>query len=222
MDFRCIECGFHIRSKKSLYVQYSPGNIRLMKCESCRAVADEYIECEIMILLIDLILHKPKAYRHLLYNKLDQQALFWKAGISFLVLDAYRLLILSGREEGVSDMWISFPSLTYPKMLMNLIFGNIAFLVTVLLWTRSLLKDLNTFLRCEHILLAIFLSSYFKIFLIAMMVWEFPLSVLLIIDLFVLSSNTVAFKVMTELPLDKCIMVCFSAHAIKFFVGWLI
>lgn len=118
MEFRCIECGFHIRGKKSLYVQYSPGNIRLMKCESCRAVADEYIECEVMILLIDLILHKPKAYRHLLYNKLDQQALFWKAGISFLVLDAYRLLILSGREEGVSDIWRSFPSLplTYPKV----------------------------------------------------------------------------------------------------------
>ncbi|KAL0462226.1 UNVERIFIED_CONTAM: protein ARV 1 [Sesamum latifolium] len=28
-DFRCVQCGFPI---KTLYIQYSPGNIRLMKC----------------------------------------------------------------------------------------------------------------------------------------------------------------------------------------------
>lgn len=80
MEYRCVKCGFRI---KTLFVQYSPGNIRLMKCviyhfllsifpsnfqffqftinfattpppslylqENCRAVADEYIECEIMV-----------------------------------------------------------------------------------------------------------------------------------------------------------------------------
>ncbi|KAL9993919.1 putative Arv1 protein [Helianthus debilis subsp. tardiflorus] len=90
MNFRCVQCGHHI---KSLYVQYSPGNIRLMKCQNCRAVADEYIECEIMILLIDLILHKAKAYRHLFYNMFDPKAmnfegLMWKSTFGFLILDA--------------------------------------------------------------------------------------------------------------------------------------
>ncbi|KAF3787916.1 arv1-like protein [Nymphaea thermarum] len=65
MNFRCIHCGFPV---ETLFIQYSPGNIRLMKCENCRSVADEYIECEIMILLIDLVLHKSKAYHHLLNN----------------------------------------------------------------------------------------------------------------------------------------------------------
>ncbi|CAK7348606.1 unnamed protein product [Dovyalis caffra] len=45
MEHRCVECGFPI---KTLFVQYSPGNIRLMRCENCKAVADEYIECEFM------------------------------------------------------------------------------------------------------------------------------------------------------------------------------
>lgn len=31
MGYRCIQCGFNI---KTLYLQYSPGNIRLMKCVS--------------------------------------------------------------------------------------------------------------------------------------------------------------------------------------------
>lgn len=64
---RCVGCGRHV---KTLYMQYSPGNIRLMKCDTCKAVADPYIECEFMIILIDLILHKTRAYRHLLFNKL--------------------------------------------------------------------------------------------------------------------------------------------------------
>lgn len=89
MNFRCVQCGHHI---KTLYVQYSPGNIRLMKCQNCKAVADEYIECEIMILLIDLILHKAKAYRHLFYNMFDHEAinfegLMWKLSFGFLLLD---------------------------------------------------------------------------------------------------------------------------------------
>ncbi|KAI5427363.1 Protein ARV 2, variant 3 [Lathyrus oleraceus] len=90
MGYRCIQCGFNI---KTLYLQYSPGNIRLMKCENCKAVADEYIECEITIIIIDLILHKPKAYRHLLYNVINQetlkfQGLLWKLAAIFLLFDA--------------------------------------------------------------------------------------------------------------------------------------
>ncbi|KAL4353431.1 hypothetical protein GQ457_06G030970 [Hibiscus cannabinus] len=58
MEYRCVQCGFRI---KTIFVQYSPGNIRLMKCVNCKVVADEYIECELM---------KPKTHRHVLFNSL--------------------------------------------------------------------------------------------------------------------------------------------------------
>ncbi|KAL6555878.1 Protein ARV 2 [Orobanche hederae] len=88
-DFRCVQCGF---PTKTLYIQYSPGNIRLMKCENCKAVADEYVECEVMILIIDLILHKPKAYRHLFYNisgkeTITVESLLWKSVLIYLIFD---------------------------------------------------------------------------------------------------------------------------------------
>nr|KJB41569.1 hypothetical protein B456_007G114300 [Gossypium raimondii] len=110
MEYRCVQCGFRI---KTLFVQYSPGNIRLMKCVNCKAVADEYIECELMIVLIDLILHKPKAYRHVLFNVLNHerthfQGLLWKSLVGFLVLDAYRsLLVKKPEEEWGTSMSIS-------------------------------------------------------------------------------------------------------------------
>ncbi|CAL5410247.1 unnamed protein product [Camellia sinensis] len=224
MEFRCIECGFRIRNNKPLFVQYSAGNIRLMKCENCKAVADEYIECELTILLIDLILHKPKAYRHLLYNVLNPQVvslegLFWKSIFAFLLLDTYRILVLNWSDAGWK-LPIRFSSLVlrYGKMLMDLLLGNFMFLYILLIVTRFFLDKSAGVSRYKDILLAIFISSYFKVFFIAMMVWEFPASVLFIIDIFVLSSNTVALKVITELSVDKCFGACFSAYAVKFLV----
>lgn len=222
MGYRCVQCSFPI---KSLYVQYSPGNIRLMKCENCKAVADEYIECEIMILVIDLILHKPKAYRHLLYNVLNQQnlkfeGLFWKLAVIFLLFDAYKCLILESSEGNVVSS-ISFSSLvsTFWKMLMDVFFGNFMFLVTFLFMVKIFLHTSICISRCNDLLLALLISGYFKIFLIAMMVWEFPTSVIFIIELFCLSSNAVALKVMTEASMSRCVWACFSAYAIKLLVS---
>ncbi|GAV89623.1 Arv1 domain-containing protein [Cephalotus follicularis] len=92
MDYRCVQCRFAV---KTLFVQYSPGNIRLIKCENCKYVADEYIECTLccLILLIDLILHKPKAYRHLLCNVLHQDTLNVEVKIVFYYLILLWILI---------------------------------------------------------------------------------------------------------------------------------
>ncbi|XP_021280220.1 protein arv1 homolog isoform X5 [Herrania umbratica] len=219
MEYRCVQCGFQV---KTLFVQYSPGNIRLMKCEKCKAVADEYIECELMIVLIDLILHKPKAYRHLLYNVLNQQGtyfqgLLWKLLFGFLVLDAYRSLLVKRHDEkwGMS-MSISSYFWLYRKILVDVFLGNFMFLCCFLLAIRKLLKTSAQFFRLGKLLLAVLISSYFKILLVAMMVWEFPPSVIYIIDLLVLSSNTVALKVITESDMNPCVGACFIAHAVKF------
>ncbi|XP_019454675.1 PREDICTED: protein arv1 homolog isoform X1 [Lupinus angustifolius] len=221
MGYRCVQCSFPI---KSLYVQYSPGNIRLMKCENCKAVADEYIECEIMILVIDLILHKPKAYRHLLYNFINQQTLmfqglFWKLAFVFLLFDSYKCLVLESSKGKLGSSSMSFSSLmsTCWKMLIDVFFGNFMFLLTFFIMAKIFLHTSISISRCSDLLLALMISGYFKIFLIAMTVWEFPSSVIFIIDLFCLSSNAVALKVMTESSMSRCVWACFSAYAIKLF-----
>ncbi|KAK7336444.1 hypothetical protein VNO77_16986 [Canavalia gladiata] len=221
MGYRCIQCGFSV---KALYVQYSPGNIRLMKCENCRAVADEYIECEIMILVIDLILHKPKAYRHLLHNVINQETmkfhgLLWKSAVIFLLFDAYRCLI-SESSKGKLSSSMSFSSLVSisQKVVMDVFFGNFMFLLTFFFMVKIFFHVSISASRWNDLLLVLLISGYFKIFLIAMMVWEFPSSLIFIIELFCLSSNIVALKVMTESTMIQCVWTCFSAYAIKFLV----
>ncbi|KAF7843719.1 protein arv1-like protein isoform X1 [Senna tora] len=198
--------------------------VRDQNTENCKAVADEYIECEIMILLIDLILHKRKAYRHLLFNVLNQktlkfEGLFWKLAASFLLLDAYKSLVLESSKDGfVSSTRVSSLVSIFLKMLIDVIFGNFVFLLTFLFAMRIFFNTSISFSRYKDFVLALLVSGYFKIFLISMMVWEFPSSVILIVDLFVLSSNIVALKVMTESTMNRCLGVCFSAHAVKFVV----
>ncbi|KAL0423816.1 UNVERIFIED_CONTAM: protein ARV 1 [Sesamum radiatum] len=166
-DFRCVQCGFPI---KTLYIQYSPGNIRLMKCGNCKAVADEYIECEVMSVL-------------------------WKSVLAYLLLDIYRMWVLRTNEkEWPSRASVASLLLEFGKMLAGVILGNLIFLCVVFHATRKFLRASTGFYGWKQIVLVVLVSSYFKIFLMAMMVWEFPSSVIFIIDIFVISSNIVALK----------------------------
>ncbi|KAM0937282.1 putative Arv1 protein [Dioscorea sansibarensis] len=219
----CVNCGSRVNT---LYVQYSPGNIRLMKCDDCKAVADPYIECEFMIILIDLILHKPKAYRHLLYNMLsfkseDIKGIIWKSGLFYLLLDAIRVFLLKTYNDDYRNSFMLMPKCR--EVFLDVLLGNIVFIFVLLLGTRFLVNCSLPITSYLEILLAVFVSSFFKVYLVAMMVWEFPSAVLYIIEMFVLSSNAVAFRVSTQQEAIRCIGICLSAHAAKFLADyWLL
>ncbi|EKX53012.1 hypothetical protein GUITHDRAFT_39808, partial [Guillardia theta CCMP2712] len=61
----CVECGQPVND---LHHQFRGAGIRLTRCEYCGCVADKYVEHELVIIFLDLVLHKPQAYRHVLFN----------------------------------------------------------------------------------------------------------------------------------------------------------
>ncbi|KAM7275906.1 hypothetical protein ACFE04_017772 [Oxalis oulophora] len=203
MEYRCVQCGFKVNK---LFVQYSPGNIRLMKCENCKEVADEYIECEFMIILIDLILHKRKAYRHLLYNVLHEQTMDFK-GLIWNALTIKDRSLLLRRSEKQSSPTESYSSFWIWHMLLEVLFGNVMLFSTYLFTAKTFLDKSDGVSRVVKLICDWFFPTN--------QVWEFPASAIFIIDLFVLSSNTVALKVLTESSTDRCIGTCVVAHAVK-------
>lgn len=70
--FVYLRCGEPI---DFLYQEYSKNNIKLNRCPKCGGIADKYIEFELLLVLIDVILHRKPALRHLLYNRLDHASL---------------------------------------------------------------------------------------------------------------------------------------------------
>ncbi|KAM3260832.1 hypothetical protein ACQJBY_051841 [Aegilops geniculata] len=185
---RCVGCGRRVRT---LFVQYSPGNIRLMKCDVCKAVADPYIECEFMGILCQFIL-------------------------MHIVLDAFRISVSkNNKADGDSSRSTLSTICNCSEVLGDALLGNIIFAAMLLLGVRYILKFSFDITRYRQILLAIIISSYFKLFLLTMMVWEFPSSAIFIVEAFVLSSNVVALRVVTRFPKAHCVGVCFMAHAAK-------
>ncbi|XP_040154493.1 protein ARV1 [Anopheles arabiensis] len=82
--FVCIHCG---RPVSGLYRQISSTVLKIIDCDKCKKPADKYIEFEVLIILIDLILLSKPAYRHILYNS-DCKNL-WKIGCILILLEAY-------------------------------------------------------------------------------------------------------------------------------------
>ncbi|CAN0884973.1 Protein ARV 1 [Linum grandiflorum] len=175
--------------------------------------------CYYLIVLIDLILHKPKAYRHLVFNVLNQktavvEGLLRNATFGFILLEFSpdRSMLLDWHEDEQKG---SSSGIRYQNVFMDVLVGNSLFLCVFLLAARIMLTSSLTFSRFRDLLFVILVSSYFKIFLVTMMVWEFPPSVIYIMDLFVLSSNIVALKVTSDSTMARCLGVCLCSHAVK-------
>ena len=65
--YKCIECGVPVNQ---LYKEYGSGSIRLAKCESCEEFVDKYVEFDLILIFIDLVLLKRQAYRHMVFNRI--------------------------------------------------------------------------------------------------------------------------------------------------------
>ncbi|KAJ3217753.1 sterol homeostasis protein [Dinochytrium kinnereticum] len=84
---QCVGCGATVAA---LYTEYSKGNIRLTQCAACGNFADKYIENDVVIVFIDMILQKRPVYRHLLRNRL----VYDKWGLNRDILKLAVLLVL--------------------------------------------------------------------------------------------------------------------------------
>jgi len=92
----CTNCGVQLLDKNNqpafeLYDEelHKKSNIlKVMSCSKCGQVADKYIECDRVLLLIDLILMNKQAYRHVLFNG-GYQSLIIRMALLTLICDAY-------------------------------------------------------------------------------------------------------------------------------------
>ena len=88
----CVECMCDENS--SLYKKYSEGNLRLTRCIRCGSFVDRYVEYDGVLIVLDLVLHKNPAYRHLLFNS-EMFALRKRRSQSLNMATIYLLLRIS-------------------------------------------------------------------------------------------------------------------------------
>lgn len=92
----CTECGENLLDKHGQevtelfdeHLRIKSKIIKLVECQCCQAVADKYVEREGVLILIDLLLQYPEAYRHILFNG-DYIKLIIKMTILTIICDGY-------------------------------------------------------------------------------------------------------------------------------------
>nr|XP_057927393.1 protein ARV1 [Doryrhamphus excisus] len=191
---RCIECN---EKATELHRDYSNGILKITLCGSCQKPVDKYIEYDPVIILIDAILCKTQAFRHILFNtSLD---IHWKLCAFCVLCEAYlRWSLLHSSEPSghpadiirYAKEWEFYGMVALASLELAAFCGG----VLCLLWAvpgRLQGHDVWPLLR------ALLLSCYGKVLLVPAVIWEHDFSPLCLglIKLFVLTSNSQAVRV---------------------------
>lgn len=193
----CINCG---SSNVSIYKQFSKDIIKLTTCESCGDVVDKYAEIELSIIIIDMLLLKKAALRHVLFNSNFQGV--WKAIVLFILCDAYektshKYLSKPSLKHGeyVIDLELNFYLLCIKSLLEYFIFA----MIVVMILYQSPIKNAPRF-SFKYFLHGIVLARYGKLFMLPLLVWSKSdnyCEVLIVIFIFL--SQIQVIRVTTEL-----------------------
>uniref|UniRef100_A0A8C8RMR9 Protein ARV n=1 Tax=Pelusios castaneus TaxID=367368 RepID=A0A8C8RMR9_9SAUR len=215
-SYRCVECN---REAPELYRDYQRGVLRIAICKSCQKPVDKYIEYDPVIILINAILCKTQAYRHILFN--TQINIHGKLCIFCLLCEAYlRWLQLqdSSQNTDPDDLIRYAKEWDFYRMFGVASLEQTAFLVGIFtsLWLARP-ESLKT--KSDFILLlkALLLSSYGKLLLIPAVIWEHDYTPLCLklIKVFVLTSNSQAIRVTLDLSQKLTFLAILSGFILE-------
>uniref|UniRef100_F6XQP7 Protein ARV n=1 Tax=Equus caballus TaxID=9796 RepID=F6XQP7_HORSE len=195
-QYRCIECN---QEANELYRDYNHGVLKITICKSCQKPVDKYIEYDPVIILINAILCKAQAYRHILFNtKINMHG---KLCIFCLLCEAYlRWWQLQDSNQNTDpDDFIRYAKeWDFYRMFAIASLEQTAFFIGIFtfLWV---VRPMTAEKKPNFVLLlkALLLSSYGKLLLIPAVIWEHDYTPLCLrlIKVFVLTSNFQAIRV---------------------------
>ncbi|KAJ1889640.1 sterol homeostasis protein, partial [Kickxella alabastrina] len=220
----CIECGFPVAS---LYTEYGVEHIRLTQCENCKSFADKYVEHDVIIMFIDMLLHKPQVYRHLLVNKLEFRHAFieknvGKLGILLILFSVYIdwfRLEEGGRLRGQSELLFekqhSF-ALQYLFILVLSAIDAAALLVGILLASVIHQRSFRQARWWATISTALIISGFGKVLMLLLVIWEYNESYYpWLLDFLVFTSHSTAISVLFDINVLWAGLVVVFSTAVK-------
>ncbi|KAG7460978.1 hypothetical protein MATL_G00204580 [Megalops atlanticus] len=195
VPYRCVECSSNAHE---LHRDYSNGILKITICDSCQKPVDKYIEYDPAIILIDAILCKTQAFRHIIFN--TKINIHWKLCVFCLLCEAYlRWSQLQGSEHSsdpadiirYTKEWDFYCMFGFAALELAVFLGG----VVAFVWMVQ--SFLQSSVDLPMLVKALLLSSYGKLLLIPAVIWEHDYSPLCfsLIKLFVLTSNSQAVRV---------------------------
>ncbi|KAK1804847.1 hypothetical protein P4O66_003684 [Electrophorus voltai] len=208
--FKCVECN---ADATELHRDYSNGILKIMICGSCAKPVDKYVEYDPVIILIDAILCKPQAFRHILFN--TEINIHWKLCVFCLLCEAYLRWSQRHGSDATSDPadiirytkeWDFYGMFALAALELAVYCAG----VWALLWAARCLRGRSV--QTAPLLQALLLSCYGKVLLIPAVIWEHDYSPLCfrLIRLFTLTSNTQAIRVILNCSRRLAVLAVFG------------
>ena len=222
VQYICTNC---TRPTSSLYKVYStPGSIKLTTCQRCHHDVDPYIEREWLLVIIDCILHRPEAFRHVLYNRepfcnLASNEMtpscreFVQYSVATYLIRICLWYVTSLGEEKGKPLYHGADEQDVFTILMQLLIGDFVMITSIILTGTIMLRD-NTMIQKEsnkpnasegidvfifsRIYLALTIPIFFHTITLVVSIWENCSTIYLLGSLFVLSLQRMGVATVME------------------------
>ena len=190
----CVECGAPC---ESLYHQLSPSSIKALTCSNCGEIADPYIEQEWLLVVIDCILMRLEAYRHVLFNtdemKRPSRNQLVISGLIWSILDAYLKFetqrLKKDSTELYSTVFVGF-------LVTSSSIGLLLEFLVLQLYLKDRLSVVNNI--SQKIFLALLLPNSFVMITMLVIIWENTQTVRLLGSLLTVCWQTLAISVVSR------------------------
>mmetsp|Transcript_61345 Transcript_61345/g.144761 ORF Transcript_61345/g.144761 Transcript_61345/m.144761 type:complete len:267 (+) Transcript_61345:189-989(+) len=206
----CVECGQPVNN---VHYKYRGGSIRLTICEFCHNVADKYVEHELVIIFLDLVLHKAQAYRHLIFNRMEYcesglQTSDFQLVFYIIIMEAYSKTRANDPQEWSAlaepDQWQGYaPSLAawshFGVWVAVCTVQMVLYCLASVAAARLLFSARFPIVKYNYLVKCVILANFGRCFYGLLLVWDYDHPAIFdrMVDLFVFSSSFVAVRVWT-------------------------
>eukprot|EP00980_Cylindrotheca_fusiformis_P017405 scaffold5398_cov120-Cylindrotheca_fusiformis.AAC.7 len=175
LPYKCVHCGMPC---ESLYYQLgaSLSSIKALQCSKCGESVDPYIEREWLLVVIDCILMRVEAYRHVLFNTDELKSFSLRQLMQLIfawsMLDAY-LKWESHRIEVGEESELLYRTIFVISLIASSFVGILIEWLAVYGWLQQRNKTAERNPSIGYrVLLGLVLPSTFAVVTIFVMTWE--------------------------------------------------
>ena len=222
LQFICIECEHPASKLFSVYEK--SGNIKVEKCPRCNKVIDKYIEYDVTICLLDLLLLNTSVWRHVIFN-VNFNSLLWKLAIVGMICDGYKAWIELTSLNTKDEDTVFYAAKQIELYIFSVIAGSqlLVFLLLVLLITEFVFA-LRKWLPMEivsyqfrtprRIVQSLLIANCTKLLYVPAIIWPHYSNhaFMLLLMTYVKICYALALQQIVKYPYLLCLFTVFIAH----------
>jgi len=229
----CVNCGAAVKDKHGTQVDEvydrnlykKSGIMKLLECRQCSKVVDKYIEYEGCLILLDLALQTPAAFRHVLVNAVNTK-LVLKLVFITLIIDGY-IKWSDGERKGEEEgLFLDQEYTFYTQIGVSFICLS-AFLLTSLFIfiANKKIREFGNFVddsNWRYVLLGLLLNYCARSLKLMALLWESDRSGFLwfFVDILFFITTITILKIFAKMNTLQSSMTAACAHAALHFLEY--